>query len=180
MPVPTAAPPLDTGDLEGGLVRMMERYHTDGTLTGESEEDAFVADSATAALLGLLFDQRVRAEFAFTGPKRLHDRLGHLDLVQISGMAPDALAEQFAILPAVHRFTNKMADMTVKLAVHVRDEMNGDPSALWNDGCDAATLSKRVKALPGFGKDKSKKMVYVLHYFGFRDFSGEMGAPAQR
>ncbi len=176
MAVPAAAPRLDTGDLQGGLVRMIDRYHADGTLTGDADEDAFVAGSPTAVLLGLLFDQRVRAEFAFTGPKRLHDRIGHLDFAQIAEIAPETLAEQFAILPAVHRFTNKMADMTAKLALHVRDEMGGDPSNLWNDGCDAATLSKRVKALPGFGKDKSKKLVYVLHYFGLRDFSGEMGS----
>jgi uncharacterized HhH-GPD family protein len=175
MPVPAAAPPLDTGDLEGGLVRMMDRYHAEGTLTGEADEDAYVAASPTAALLGLLFDQRVRAEFAFTGPKRLHDRLGHLDLARIAQMDPEALAEQFAVQPAVHRFTNKMADMTVKIAGYVAEHLDGDPARLWNDGCDAATLAKRIKALPGFGKDKSKKMVYVLHYFGFRDFSGEMG-----
>ena len=43
----------------------------EGTLTGDADEDAFIAASPTAALLGLLYDQRVRAEIAFTGAKRL-------------------------------------------------------------------------------------------------------------
>ena len=52
-------------------------------------------------------------------------------------------------------------------------EHDGDAANLWNDGCDSATLARRVKKLPGFGKLKAKKMRYVLHYFGHRDFSDD-------
>lgn len=162
---------LDYGDLEGGLVRMMERYRETGTLTGDAAEDAFVARHPEAALLGLLFDQRVRAEFAFTGPKRLHDRLGHLDLTRIAAMPLDELQAQFAVLPAVHRFTNMMADLTHRLAAVMVEEYDGRPERLWNDGADAETLARRVRKLPGFGVDKAKKLKYVLHYFGYRDFA---------
>jgi uncharacterized HhH-GPD family protein len=165
--------PLDYSHMKGGLVRMMDRHRDEGTLTGEPEADAFVSEHAEAALLGLLFDQRVRAEYAFTGPQRLHDRLGHLDLKRIAVMDEDALREAFAQKPAVHRFTNFMADYTRKLAAYVSEHHDGDPAALWNDGCDAATLAKRAKKLPGFGAGKAAKMRYVLHYFGYRDFSGD-------
>jgi uncharacterized HhH-GPD family protein len=174
-PSPMPVPPLDYGSLEGGLVRMMDRYHDEGTLTGDPDEDAFVSGDPVAALLGLLFDQRVRAEFAFTGPKRLHERLGHLDLARIAEMDAGALAEQFAVQPAVHRFTNKMAEMTVTLAQHVTHEMDGDATRLWSDGADAETVSKRARKLPGFGAQKAHKLRFVLHYFGLRDFSGELG-----
>ncbi len=162
---------LDYGDLEGGLARMMDRFRDSGTLTGDAEADAFVAQHPEAALLGLLYDQRVRAEFAFTGPQRLHARLGHLDLRRIAAHDPDDFRARFAELPAVHRFTNMMAEATQKLAAVIVAQYDGRAAALWDDGVDADTLAARVRALPGFGKDKAMKARYVLHYFGYRDFS---------
>lgn len=162
---------LDYGDLEGGLVRMMERYRTDGTLTGDAAADAFLRASPEAVLLGLLFDQRVRAESAFTGPVRLHERLGHLDLARIATHDPEDLRAVFARPLAVHRFTNTMADTTQKVAAAVVEQFDGRAAALWDDGADADTIAKRVRTLPGFGVDKARKMRYVLHYFGHRDFA---------
>ena len=151
---------------------MMDRFMTEGTLTGDADEDAFIAASPTAALLGLLYDQRVRAEVAFTGAKRLYDRLGHLDLKAIANMNEEALRDVFAQSPAVHRFSNKMSDTTQKVARVIVDEYAGKPERLWNDGAPIKAVEKRIKALPGFGPGKAAKIKYVLHYFGFRDFSG--------
>ncbi len=164
---------LDYGDLEGGLVRMMDRFRDEGTLTGDAAADDFIRQHPEAAFLGLLFDQRVRAEFAFTGPQRLHDRLGHLDLQQIAAHDEDDFRARFAALPAVHRFTNKMAETTQAAARAICEHYDGRAENLWNDGAASETVAKRVQALPGFGKDKARKMRYVLHYFGYRDFSGE-------
>ncbi|RMH66189.1 MAG: hypothetical protein D6685_05125 [Bacteroidetes bacterium] len=171
MPSIPSIPPVDYGDLEGGLVRMMKRYHTEGTLTGDPEADAYLRADANAALLGLLYDQRVRAEYAFTGPHRLRDRLGHLDMKQIAAINPEAFRTLFAEPPAVHRFTNKMADTTQQIARILTEKYDGDAAHLWNDGADAATVARRVQQLPGFGRQKAAKMKYVLHYFGHRDFS---------
>ena len=162
---------IDYSHMKGGLVRMMDRFKEEGTLTGELEDDDFLRNEPNAALLGLLYDQRVRAEYAFTGPYRLHERLGHLDMAKIATMDADAFREDFAESPAVHRFTNKMADTTQKVAAIIAEEYDGNAANLWNDGAGADTIAKRVKKLPGFGKQKSAKMKYVLHYFGHRDFS---------
>jgi uncharacterized HhH-GPD family protein len=162
---------IDYSDMSGGLVRMMDRFKEDGTLTGEMEDDDRLRDDPNAALLGLLYDQRVRAEFAFTGPLRLKDRLGHLDMAKIAEMDFDAFQEQFAEKPAVHRFTNKMAENTQKVAAMIAEEYDGNAANLWNDGADLATIEKRVKDFPGFGPAKASKIKYVLHYFGHRDFS---------
>ncbi len=166
---------LDYGDLQGGLVRMMERFKEKGTLTGNPEADAYLRRDPNAALLGLLYDQRVRAEYAFTGPHRLRDRLGHLDMRRIAAMDPEALRAAFAEKPAVHRFTNKMADTTHALACILAGDYDGDAARLWNDGAALALIERRVRRLPGFGPQKAAKMKYVLHYFGHRDFSD--GAP---
>ena len=164
---------IDYSHFSGGLVRMMDRFKEEGTLTGEVEADDYLRESPNAVLLGLLYDQRVRAEYAFTGPHRLQERLGHLDMKKIATMDSDAFRESFAEKPAVHRFTNKMADTTQAVAKIIADDYDGDAANLWNDGANFATIEKRVKKLPGFGKQKAAKMKYVLHYFGYRDFSDE-------
>ena len=164
---------LEPTDIEGGLLRMIRRFQEQGTLTGDASADEFLRKSPEAVLLGLLFDQRVLAESAFTGPQRLHERLGHLDLTRISRMKLDRLQRVFAQQPAVHRFTNKMAEYTRDVARVVAKEYEGSASRLWDDGADSATVQKRVSHLPGFGPGKSKKMKYVLHYFGHRDFADD-------
>lgn len=163
--------PIDYSHLEGGLARMMDRYAQEGTLTGDRAADDYIRNSANAALLGLLYDQRVRAEYAFMGPQRLHEKLGHLDMARIAAHDPEAFKVLFAEPPAVHRFTNKMADITQELAGIIAEKYAGDAAGLWNDGAPFEVIRKRVQALPGFGAQKSEKMKYVLHYFGFRDFS---------
>lgn len=171
--MPLVASHLDYGHLKGGFVRMMDRYKNEGTLTGDPDADAFLHRHPNAALLGLLYDQRVRAEFAFTGPVRLHDRLGHLDLRRIAAMDEDAFRELFAERPAVHRFTGKMAETTQAVARRITEEYDGEAACLWNDGADVRTVEERVRALPGFGELKAAKVRFVLHYFGHRDFGDE-------
>lgn len=162
---------LDYSHLEGGLVRMMNRFKEEGTLTGSLEEDDFLREDPTAALLGLLYDQRVLAEYAFTGPIRLKERLGHLDLRKIAAMDLEDLRALFAEKPAVHRFTNRMAEYTHRLAVKITEAYDGDCTRIWEDGADLQTIERRVRELPGFGPLKAEKIRFVLHYFGHRTFS---------
>ena len=152
---------------------MLDRFLEEGSLTGKFEEDEFLRENPAAALLGLLYDQRARAEYAFMGPKRLFDRLGHLDMHRIADMELGELSALFAQPLAVHRFSNRMAEYTQKVAQHLVDHYGGDAAAMWNDGADFATISKRLLALPGFGPGKTPKMKFVLHFLGYRDFSGE-------
>jgi len=162
---------LDYGNLEGGLARMMERFKEEGTLIGDPEADRFIMESPNAALLGMLFDQRVRAEYAFTGPIRLFERLGHLDMAKIAKMDLETIQSVFAEKPAVHRFTNVMAERTVAIAKIITDEYGADASNMWNNEVEFSVIEKRLMKLPGFGKMKAYKMRFVLHYFGYRDFS---------
>ena len=150
---------------------MVNRFLDGGTLTGDARSDEFVRKSAEAVLLGLLYDQRVRAENAFTGPERLFQRLGHLDMKKIARMDLDTLREIFAVSPAVHRFTNKMAEYTRDVARAIVDDYEGRAQNIWSDDAPAETIEKRFAALPGFGKGKAAKAKYVLHYFGHRDFT---------
>ncbi|MFQ5569636.1 MAG: hypothetical protein ACE5G0_08165 [Rhodothermales bacterium] len=166
-------PPFDYSHFEGGLVRMLDRLRMEGTFTGDVEADEYLRREPNAALLGLLYDQRVRAEYAFTGPHRLRDRLGHLDMKRLAAMDPEHLRTLFARKPAVHRFTNKMADATHAVARILTDTYDGNAANVWNNDANRAILEKRIRTLPGFGAQKAAKMPYVLHYLGYRDFSNQ-------
>ena len=149
---------------------MLDRLQAEGTATKDRDVDQYLRDEPNAVLLGLLYDQRVLAETAFAGGYKLRQRLGHLDMGRIADMDRDAFAEVFAESPAVHRFTNKMVDTTQAVARRIADEYDGSAAGLWADG-DAKAVEKRVKALPGFGPMKAKKLKYCLYYFGHRDLS---------
>jgi uncharacterized HhH-GPD family protein len=55
-----------------------------------------------------------------------------------------------------------MAGRLQELAAHVEDEYDGDVTRLWTEPKSGAALFKRVRALPGFGEQKSKIFVALL------------------
>ena len=160
----------DYSSLQGGLVRMLDRLQAEGTATKDPDADQFLRDEPGAVLLGLLYDQRVLAETAFTGPWKLRQRLGHLDMRRIADMDRDAFEAAFTEAPAVHRFTNKMVDTTQAVARRVAEDYGGDAGGLWREGTNAE-VEKRIRALPGFGPQKAAKLKFCLYYFGHRDLS---------
>lgn len=160
----------DYSDLEGGLVRMMNRLKEEGTATKDPDADAYLRESANAVFLGLLYDQRILAEVAFIGPLKLKQRLGHLDMKKIAKMDPEKFAEVFAEKPAVHRFIGKMSDLTQQTAKILVDQYGGDAANIWKEGTNAE-VEKRVREFPGFGPLKARKLRMCLYYFGHRDLS---------
>lgn len=161
----------DYSYLEGGLVRMLDRLQAEGTATKDAEADALLREDANAVLLGLLLDQRVLAETAFIGPLKLKQRLGHLDMARLAAHDADDFKERFSESPAVHRFTNTMAERVQAVAKHLAEDYDGDAAKMWADGADLKTVEKRLRALPGFGPLKAKKLKHALYYFQNVDLS---------
>src|SRR4051794_38334456 len=153
-------------------------------LAQDPDADAFLAQDPLGVLLGMLLDQQVPMEKAFSGPYVLATRLGvkRLDAEQIAGYDPEKFVALFSEPPAIHRFPKAMAERTQKLARAVVDEYGGDASAVWTGAKDGADLLKRVSALPGYGKQKAKILVALLgKQFGvtpkgWREAAGDYGA----
>ncbi len=152
---------------------MVHRVINEGSFTGNTEVDALLRTDPNAVILGLLYEQRIRAEVAFTGALRLRERLGHLDLERIANMDDEDLAAIFGKPPAVHRFSNKMSNYTRRVASALVRDFGGNAANIWNDGADTDTIRKRVQSLPGFGPAKSSKLKYALHFLGYRNFSDD-------
>ena len=130
--------------------------------TGDDAADALIAQNPLALLIGFALDQQVPVPTAFTGPRKLEQRLGGLDAERIAGMDPGELEAAFREKPAVHRFPGNMAKRVHDLAVHVRDTYDGDAARIWTDAADGDALRANLAALPGFGEMKVKALGAVL------------------
>ncbi|MHA7662387.1 HhH-GPD-type base excision DNA repair protein [Mycolicibacterium sp. HS_4_1] len=107
--------------------------------------------------------QQIPMEVAFAGPKKLEDRMGGLDAREIADFNPDKFAELFAQTPAVHRFPGSMAKRVQALSQMIVDEYDGNAAALWTTGDpDGKEVLRRLKALPGFGEQKAKIFLALL------------------
>jgi uncharacterized HhH-GPD family protein len=146
-------------------------------ITGNAEADKLLEEEPLALLLGMLLDQQVPMEWAFTGPYTLQQRLGKLDAAQIAAMDPD---EFFAVAkgpPAIHRFPGSMGKRVQALAQAIVDDYDGDAGAVWRDVDTGDELHRRLMALPGYGEEKTRIFIALLaKRFGVRPKGWEEAA----
>ena len=135
-----------------------------GTLyiTGDEAADGLLNTDGNALLLGMLLDQQVPMEWAFKGPATLRERLGHLDPHRISEMDVDDFVAVCADKPAIHRFPASMGKRIHAVCTALVEDYDGDATNLWADVSDGKELFDRLKALPGYGDEKSKIFVAIL------------------
>jgi uncharacterized HhH-GPD family protein len=130
--------------------------------TDDDAANALIASNPLALLIGFALDQQVTVPAAFSGPRKLEQRLGKLDAADIAGMDPAKLDAVFREKPAVHRFPGNMAKRVQDLCAAVVSEYGGDAARIWNDATDTDDLRNRLKGLPGFGDMKVTSLGAVL------------------
>jgi len=135
---------------------------TEIPVTGDPEADRLLVESPLALLLGMLLDQQVPMEWAFMGPYTLKERLGGLVAGAIAAMDPEALEAVFRSKPALHRYPASMAKRAHALCQVLVDEYGGDAANVWKDVAAGNELLARLRALPGFGEEKSKIFLALL------------------
>ncbi len=139
-------------------------------ISGDPAVDDIVNSNPLALMIGMLLDQQISIELAFTGPSRLAERIdGPLHASTLASMSVDDVVAAFAEKPALHRFPASMAKRVHALASFLVEHHEGDPTLIWADAEDGRQLARRLKALPGFGPEKTKIFVAVLaKRFGVR------------
>jgi uncharacterized HhH-GPD family protein len=132
--------------------------------TDSDDANELIATDPMALLIGFTLDQQVTVQKAFSGPLVLKERLGAIDA---GTLASADLEPVFRERPAIHRFPGSMAGRVHDLAVHIRDNYDGDAARVWTDAADSAELRANIEALPGFGEMKVKALGAVLaKHFG--------------
>jgi uncharacterized HhH-GPD family protein len=149
--------------------------------TTEKANDLLSRDPL-ALLIGMLLDQQIPMEKAFTSPEVLRERLGgELDAHTIAGFDADALEAIFRQPPALHRFPAAMAKRVQSLAQILVDRYDGSAAAVWDGVQSGADLVKRMGTLPGFGEQKAKIFTallgkqYDVRPSGWREAAGDYG-----
>jgi uncharacterized HhH-GPD family protein len=156
-------------------------------LSADEEADSLLSENPLALLIGMVLDQQISIERAFSSPRDLRDRLGgQLEAGYIAAMGPAMLTALFAEKPALHRFPASNAERVQKLCQLVEREYGGEASRIWAGATSGTELLKRVRELPGFGDQKAKIFVALLgKQFGvqppgWRDASRPFGDPGTR
>ncbi|MDA8081514.1 MAG: Fe-S cluster assembly protein HesB [Actinomycetota bacterium] len=133
------------------------------TISQNPEADALLSNSPLALLIGLVLDQQITLEKAFTAPLLLMQRIGEpLDAKKIASMDPQLLEKAFSEKPALHRFPTAMAQRVQDICEVVARDYGNDASRIWNDAKDGKDLLGRIRKLPGFGDMKAKIFVALL------------------
>ncbi|WP_375498082.1 HhH-GPD-type base excision DNA repair protein [uncultured Jatrophihabitans sp.] len=148
--------------------------------------NALLEHDPLALLVGMLLDQQIPMEKAFTSPSVLLERLGDgssLDAATIAGYDPSAFEELFRTPPALHRFPAAMAKRVQSLAQLLLEEFDGRAENVWTQAADGADLVARIGRLPGFGDQKARIFAALLgkqfgvRPAGWREASGNYGEP---
>ena len=149
----------------------------------EPEANELLSRSPLALLIGMLLDQQVSLERAFSAPLDLVRRLGHEPTAaELAEFDPAALAAIFSERPALHRYPRAMAARVQDMARLIVDAYDGDAARVWQSATTGAELLKRVAALPGFGAQKAQIFVALLgkqlgvRPEGWREAAGRFGA----
>ncbi|MFF6885066.1 HhH-GPD-type base excision DNA repair protein [Streptomyces sp. NPDC012421] len=152
-------------------------------LAQQPEADALLGRSPLAALVGMLLDQQVPMEWAFSGPYTVAVRLGRddLDAHEIAAADPDTFAALLSEKPAVHRYPGSMAQRIQQLCRYLVEEYDGDAEAVWRTAATGEELLARLQDLPGFGKQKAQIFLallgkqYGVRPEGWREAAGPYG-----
>ena len=137
-------------------------FHGTLHVTGDPDADSLLCTDPNALTIGMLLDQQVPLEWAFRGPHTLLGRIGHLDPARIAEMDEDAFVAACCEKPAIHRFPAAMARRIRALCTALVADHGGDAGAIWADVADAPHVARRLRALPGFGPEKTKIFVALL------------------
>ena len=132
-------------------------------ITADAAADDLLTHNPLALLIGMLLDQQVAMETAFTGPLKIEQRVGSVDAATLAGCDPDALVEAFRQTPAIHRYPGSMAARVQALCQTIQQDWGGDAAAIWTrDEPTGAEVYKRLRTLPGFGEQKAKIFLALL------------------
>jgi uncharacterized HhH-GPD family protein len=153
----------------------------------DQDANELLSRDPLALLIGMLLDQQVPLEKAFSGPRDLVRRLGHEPTAaELAGYDPDALAVVFSERPALHRYPRAMAARTQDLARLIVDKYDGDAAQLWQGAGTGQELVQRIAELPGFGPVKAQIFAALLGKQlgvrppGWREAAGPFGQDGSR
>lgn len=153
-------------------------------LTGDPDADQLLTDDDNALLIGMVLDQQVPMEKAFSGPLVIAQRMGGgFDVAKIAAMTEDEFVALCAQRPAIHRFPAAMGKRIYQVCRVLTDKYDGQAANLWKQARSGEEVKSNLAGLPGFGADKAAIFTAVLGKQrgvtpeGWRTAAGYYGEP---
>jgi uncharacterized HhH-GPD family protein len=132
-------------------------------LTGESEADRLLTEDDNALLIGMILDQQVPMEKAFSGPLVIAQRMGGtLNVAEIAASDEEEFVALCSRPPAIHRFPGSMAKRVRQCCQVLVEQYDGQAANVWRDQPTGAAVKSALASLPGFGADKAAIFTAVL------------------
>jgi len=126
-----------------------------GNLLGNNERTLLLSDM-NAFLFGLISDQSVKAEIAWSLPYRLKQRIGHLDLYRIVSELSIADIENFVKQkPSLHRYPGNIAKYIYSACLLLTEKYKADASNIWNKEFSTETIIERLEEFKGISHKKA-------------------------
>jgi uncharacterized HhH-GPD family protein len=153
-------------------------------LTGDVEADRLLTEDDNALLIGMVLDQQVPMEKAFSGPLVIAQRMGgRLDVAAVAAMSEDDFVALCSRPPAIHRFPAAMAKRIHQVCQVLTEDYDGQATNIWRDARSGNEVKANLERLPGFGSDKAAIFTAVLGKLrgvtpdGWRAAAGYYGEP---
>jgi len=153
-------------------------------LTGDAEADQLITEDDNALLIGMVLDQQVPMEKAFSGPLVIAQRMGgRLDVAAVAAMSEDDFVALCSRPPAIHRFPAAMAKRVRQVCQVLTEDYDRQAANLWKDARSGNEVKANLERLPGFGSDKAAIFIAVLGKLrgitpdGWRTAAGYYGEP---
>jgi len=141
---------------------MPKQRSSDLYVTGIVQADRLLRRDGTALLIGMLLDQQIPMEWAFTGPHTLAERFGHLNPHTFAAMDQEQFVTRCCEKPAIHRFPASMARRIHELCGILAEQYDNKGANVWRGVDDADELYVRLRKLPGFGDEKARIFIALL------------------
>ena len=153
-------------------------------LTGILDADQLLTEDDNALLIGMILDQQVPMEKAFSGPLVIAQRMGGtLDVTAIAASDEDEFVALCSRPPAIHRFPASMAKRVRQCCQVLAERYDGQAANVWRDAPTGAAVKAALASLPGFGADKAAIFTAVLGKRrgvtppGWQEAAGHYGEP---
>jgi len=125
-------------------------------LTGDAAADALLDSDLNALLIGMVLDQQVPMEKAFSGPAVIAERMGgRFDVATIAALPEDEFVAVCAQKPAIHRFPGSMGKRVHQVCRVLVEQYDGRAENVWVDAESGMEVKQALMSLPGFGAEKA-------------------------
>ena len=125
-------------------------------LTGNATADALLDSDLNALLIGMVLDQQVPMEKAFSGPAVIAERMGGtFDVAAIAAMSEEDFVALCAAKPAIHRFPGSMGKRVHQVCRVLVEQYDGRAENVWVDASsgdevlEARAVAARLRAGEG-------------------------------